>query len=449
MRSLNSTLTFVILMAAPIALTGRSPDTLTVAACTICFLLCLVTENDKSRLPHYFFLVFLYLALYPFHVQYLSDVQIAAVGQGASTMALPSFAAITLFLSSFGIGALATSKQHTPMPLPASAIRYYLDKGLHFPFLFLFLLCTVAIVLLDPAAFFSPRIVLHQEEARSNLLVFLVGVIRTAPSWFAFFVVWRAVTKGQSVLKPRYLLLVLLVLALNNPVTAPRFLSLTGLFLVAWPYLSMTGRLRTYESWFPVLVWTVLPMTSLMRGGIETVSLSGIQKIAFSSLEFSTIRTLNDWMAGGHDFQMALGHNTLSAVLVLVPRAFWPSKSTGTGTMLAEESGYSFTNVAVPPLTEFFLDFKWLGVLLGGLIMGHLLKRFGKLEMKNFNFHSSLSCTPALLFALTPLLVRGDLSTFFVVFYSFLVSHKVASVLLRIRIGPKRPVDEAADLPAR
>ena len=180
------------------------------------------------------------------------------------------------------------------------------------------------------------------------------------------------------------LFIFVLAIAINNPSTTARYISLTGLIIAFIPYLVAKHHLSSFKTLFPLLVWLVLPITSLMRTGLDQIDIYAIYNIA-SSLEFSSVMALNDWLSSKNSDIMSLALYTPSAFLILVPRVIWPGKNTGTGIVIAEELGYSYTNVAVPALIDFYLDLGWLGIFLGGLASGYIFTMFSRIELDRIN----------------------------------------------------------------
>jgi oligosaccharide repeat unit polymerase len=79
--------------------------------------------------------------------------------------------------------------------------------------------------------------------------------------------------------------------------------------------------------------------------------------------------------------ELTHGSNLASMVTALVPRAIWPDKPTGGGPILTNiiypdsyyVGGWGVSSLTTGLLTEFYMAFGWLGVLIGSLIIGYLL----------------------------------------------------------------------------
>lgn len=68
------------------------------------------------------------------------------------------------------------------------------------------------------------------------------------------------------------------------------------------------------------------------------------------------------------------GKNFLSAIFCFIPRSIWNGKSIPSGELIASEFGSSFTNLSCPLIGEWYLSFGFIGILLGGIIIGLLFK---------------------------------------------------------------------------
>lgn len=68
------------------------------------------------------------------------------------------------------------------------------------------------------------------------------------------------------------------------------------------------------------------------------------------------------------------GKNILSAVLCIIPRSIWKSKSLPSGQLITEAINAEFTNVSCPLFAEFYLAFGLVGIVIGTILFGNLIK---------------------------------------------------------------------------
>jgi hypothetical protein len=111
----------------------------------------------------------------------------------------------------------------------------------------------------------------------------------------------------------------------------------------------------------------------------------------------------------GYQFGQQLG----GALAFWVPRFIWPGKPLTTGELIAEQAGYSFTNLSAPLWAEFYVDGGWLLVAVGFTIYGTLVRT---LDRWNRQYQSSSDLRARVVLVLVPIyagyqffLLRGSL----------------------------------------
>jgi oligosaccharide repeat unit polymerase len=74
-------------------------------------------------------------------------------------------------------------------------------------------------------------------------------------------------------------------------------------------------------------------------------------------------------------FGLSNGEQLLGALLFFIPRAIWPTKPLGSGhTVISGLNQFYFTNVSAPLASESYINFGIVGVIIGAIILGKLLK---------------------------------------------------------------------------
>ena len=169
----------------------------------------------------------------------------------------------------------------------------------------------------------------------------------------------------------------LLVAIFMNPFTSARFLAfgaIGALILIRWrPVGARAAWVLATGSLFALIL--LYPLANVLRYGVDASRGLRFGTDAFLSPDFDGFQQLMNSMDYVVGHGVTGGIQTLSALLVFVPRSLWTSKATPTNVVVAEDRGYFFTNLSIPAPAEFYVDFAWLGVLLIMFVWGILARR--------------------------------------------------------------------------
>lgn len=225
-----------------------------------------------------------------------------------------------------------------------------------------------------------------------------------------------------------------------NPLNAPRFFILASWFPVA---MLVLGGSFTYPRVYLAIVGgiaVVMPIISLTsRRGLE-----GVTRLSDSSYA-SDIYRLKDmdvfdtlvhsiWLMERKSY--LLGENLMAILLFFVPRSFWPEKPVVGGLVVGEDlylnSLAGTDNLSFFLGGDLYMDFGYIGVVLGFVVVGLLWKKvlttnYLKVEEKNF-----ISCV---LTGSIPILVRGPLGSVVGYFFCLVCASFVYKLVLRIKLG--------------
>lgn len=138
--------------------------------------------------------------------------------------------------------------------------------------------------------------------------------------------------------------------------------------------------------WFPLLfafgILVVFPISGIFRNMNSVLSVAELRRL-FSQALNGTYNTGNydsfQMIGGAIQFvkqsDISYGYQFLGALLFFVPRSIWPSKPIGTGAMVISNiTNGSFTNVSMPLIGEAYVNFGVIGIVVGGIILGHVVK---------------------------------------------------------------------------
>ncbi len=111
----------------------------------------------------------------------------------------------------------------------------------------------------------------------------------------------------------------------------------------------------------------------------------------------------------------------LTVLLFFVPREWFPSKSVGSGHLVAQEFGYSFSNISMNFFGEGFVNFGYLGIFLFAIVIGVINARYDRLYWTS-NLTLWKKTYYNLFIGLEFFILRGDLLSSFAYSMGFLVS---------------------------
>jgi len=178
-----------------------------------------------------------------------------------------------------------------------------------------------------------------------------------------------------------FLCALLLNLAINNPISSPRYL--LGTIALSVVFIVLYER-RTPFEFLPTFLIGILifafPFLDLFRTGLDpTESVhygENIAALLTEKADFDSFQQLLNALVYASERGLFWGEQVAGAILFWVPRDFWPDKANPSGTLLAEYQGYEFTNLSLPLWGELFLDghivFVVGGLFIYGIVSAYL-----------------------------------------------------------------------------
>lgn len=213
-----------------------------------------------------------------------------------------------------------------------------------------------------------------------------------------------------------------------NPLAIPRSYLASYFLSTLFVFRPLTRKLKfAILSVLIVGQVTVLPLLSeLQRGSGQFDFWSAVNEVS-ESADFDGLQSTINVVAYADTAGFKYGDNLLSAALVFVPRSVWPSKSYAAGAEAAEAMGYAYINVSSPLPSEFYLDFGYFGVVIGGFLVGWIFRyidvtvAFRRMQ-KNRLLIISSACFISFIF----IVLRGSLiGTFGALFLTVIVGYLV------------------------
>ncbi|MEO9571763.1 MAG: O-antigen polymerase [Polaribacter sp.] len=243
----------------------------------------------------------------------------------------------------------------------------------------------------------------NAKKRRFNFQIICVAFI-----FFLFFLFWfkNPLTEKRNALGPIYLSLLFLF---SPKLISSNLKTLSFLFfamIIAFPLMAMITHsdatlLEIYNS--PLI------LIKEIKGGGITNAFNTLNYDAFSNISVSI-----DWV---RNYGFSYGYQLLGGLLFFVPRSFWTSKPISSGQLVGEhlvnDYNFNFTNLSNPLISEGFLNFGILGVIIFPIILAYTSIVMYKWLLQN----NSLKKVVAFYFAMHLLfLLRGDFTNGFAYF---------------------------------
>jgi len=315
---------------------------------------------------------------------------------------------LLLFMSLFTLGLVTTWTSAKP---PRLKLSYEADSGRALALVALFVaLAAFAFLRVGPEKIFSSRgeTIAVRDPIDTMIL--------TGGRYAGFFVLWINIFMVKAKRSAWIYGLpasIAAYLIMANPVSVPRTLTVGFAIIVLVTFFPFSRpRMKAYAATLYAFGLSVaLPLLNQIsrgsRGGRHFISPDEYFTRSGDLDSFQSIINVYIWISSAG---MQWGKQILSAAFVFVPRAIWPDKGLPTGQQAAAFNGYSFTNVSSPLPAEFFSDFGWLGVVVGGLSTGWLVgicDRQATIARQHNNVTALLPFATAAAFS--GIIVRGSL----------------------------------------
>jgi hypothetical protein len=244
------------------------------------------------------------------------------------------------------------------------------------------------------SSFFSSRSDLAQGITQAGLtsngsqtVSAIIGSLAVVPLLLAW-LGWTARLARDSVARRSlgcwlwYSLLSAFVIIVNNPISTSRYQVLTVLFAALFCLPSLGKRaMRLILAGGVILAITVFPYTDYFR--VDPANRPPLQvnsiavELATKDYDQMTMIANGVWYAGA--FGHTDGSQTLSDLLFFIPHSVWPGRAGDTGTLIGEAMAVPNVNLSAPIWVEFWLDFSWLGLIVGFLLFGWISARWDSL----------------------------------------------------------------------
>lgn len=278
-----------------------------------------------------------------------------------------------------------------------------------------------SVTTLGIAPLLSTRAALSGYLEANALALSAVGFVRILPSSISIAVfmilayqlfILKSKSRSLSIIT---FLSLLPMLLLNFPLSIPRYIMVSILFIIVFIVFNKTFAKyrRVIFSVAPALIFIIFPFLGKFNRGLDLYTDFQIPPLSETFVHGdydgfqSTMNAINLVNVEGFSY----GSRLFSALLFFIPRDIWLAKNNPTGSDAAAVSGYDFLNISMPIPAEFYVDFGYFGVIFGMIIIGRLVHLLDiylvRSEAKGFLIEFSL--IGITLAAYMPILFRGPL----------------------------------------
>jgi hypothetical protein len=201
------------------------------------------------------------------------------------------------------------------------------------------------------------------------------GTLLRIPSYIALVTAWLIWLNRKTQLTRRWqklrhvavlLFLLLLNLAVNNPISLSRFYLGTIVFSLVAISLGWNRR-RSMGMWVVGLLFAlvvVFPYSDLFREQNQNLTFEPITTQLAANGDYDAFQQIANTVVFVSSDGVTYGRQALGALFFWVPRAVWSVKPVGSGQLVAEHIGYTFTNLSSPLWAEAYINAGLVGVVL-------------------------------------------------------------------------------------
>lgn len=275
------------------------------------------------------------------------------------------------------------------------------------------------------------------------LFILPLSVIALCIKYFKYY---NELKINKLVIFSIFILSILILLWFKNPLTEKRNalgpIYITLIFLLYPKALNTNFKILSFLFLAMVLLFPALQIfTHIDYSFARIVQKPSLLAEEFSNTEFLTIfNTLNYDAFSNISVTieyvsingLSYGYQALSGLLFFIPRFFWENKPISTGELIGDylvsDYGFNFTNLSNPLVSEGYINFGWLGVMLFSISLAFFcvrfliwLKRPGMLK-KVLSFYFAIH----LIF-----LLRGDFTNGFSYFIGTLIGLLLIPVFIK------------------
>lgn len=187
------------------------------------------------------------------------------------------------------------------------------------------------------------------------------------------------------------ILLVAVIFICISPTGITRFLVaalyLPGIIMLCSKKLSRDAVEYLYINLILIGILVVFPILDIFRFfSVEKLYSFQFNSEIFQAGDFDAFQMFANTM--GLE-RISYGYGFLGVILFFIPRDWWPSKPLNSGVEISSDLGLRNTNVSMPAVAELYLNFSYIGIVIGAVILGIFLVKIDSI-FKNIRGNNPL-----------------------------------------------------------
>lgn len=184
--------------------------------------------------------------------------------------------------------------------------------------------------------------------------------------------------KSKLIFYPTLILLFILNVLVNNPVSNPRFWFGTVFLSICFIILKWSNR-SSFSIWafsFVMLLILIFPYADIFRHTLDSqLQVVETYRQLSANGDYDAFQQILNTLRYVDSFDYSYGMQFLGDILFWVPRNLWEGKPFGTGAVVADGLGYDFLNLSAPLWAESYINFGFIGVVIIFVLYGMLIEK--------------------------------------------------------------------------
>ncbi len=200
--------------------------------------------------------------------------------------------------------------------------------------------------------------------------------------------IYMLLVKKQKTKRSIFIMLILatLVLISNFPTSISRYwigASYLGLVLILFKDKMKN---RAFDIILIFTLAVVFPFFTLFKNNDLMTVLSNRMVLSidkmFYNVDFDAYSMFARIIIYTKDFGFEYGHQLLCTLFFFIPRAIWVTKPYPTGMVVATKQDAFFTNLSSPLISEAYIDFGIIGVIIYAIIISYIISKLDNIYWK-------------------------------------------------------------------